>query len=161
MHPLINYQPRTLPKTFLSSMCQESYARLRSDMTTYVLTYSHANRESDEVKMTQRRDAGAGGHHHHQMVEVGNGDGDVHVTSLLTDPEHAAVLGEDATLDEKTLGALGYKQEFKRCGCPTTYFPYLCLPDTRSPLPCHSRAPSLLHHVPAYHTTPISSPTCH
>lgn len=51
------------------------------------------------------------------MVEAGDGDGDVHVTSLLTDPqEQAAVLGEDATLDEKTLGALGYKQEFKRYG---------------------------------------------
>lgn len=68
--------------------------------------------------MTQRRDAGAEDHHHHQqMVEAGDGDGDVHVTSLLTDPqEQAAVLGEDATLDEKTLGALGYKQEFKRYG---------------------------------------------
>ncbi|KAK7751930.1 hypothetical protein SLS62_006073 [Diatrype stigma] len=66
--------------------------------------------------MTQQQDAGAEVHrHHHQMVEFGDGDGDVHVTSLLTDPkEHAAVLGQDATLDEKTLGALGYKQEFKR-----------------------------------------------
>lgn len=50
----------------------------------------------------------------HHMLEVG--DGDVHVTSLLTSQHEHAVLYEDATLDEKTLGALGYKQEFKRYG---------------------------------------------
>lgn len=38
----------------------------------------------------------------------------VAVTSVL-DKQHAlAVIEENATLDDKTLGALGYKQEFKR-----------------------------------------------
>lgn len=56
--------------------------------------------------MTQRREVD------HHLVEVG--DGDLHVTSLLVGQHEHAVLDEDATLDEKTLGALGYKQEFRR-----------------------------------------------
>lgn len=38
----------------------------------------------------------------------------LHVTSVFTQKQEHAVLHDDATLDEKTLGALGYKQEFKR-----------------------------------------------
>lgn len=38
----------------------------------------------------------------------------VHVTSVLTPQHEHAILDEGATPDEKTLGALGYKQEFKR-----------------------------------------------
>lgn len=37
---------------------------------------------------------------------------DVKVTTIFAH-EHA-ILDENATLDEKTLGALGYRQEFKR-----------------------------------------------
>lgn len=44
----------------------------------------------------------------------GGGGGVLQVTSLMAREDEHAVLGEDATLDEKTLGALGYKQEFKR-----------------------------------------------
>ncbi|GAB7346952.1 hypothetical protein MBLNU459_g2010t2 [Dothideomycetes sp. NU459] len=40
------------------------------------------------------------------------GENDVKVTTVFSH-EHA-LLNEDATLDEKTLGALGYRQEFKR-----------------------------------------------
>ena len=39
---------------------------------------------------------------------------DVKVTSVFTKAHNHAVIDEDATLDDKTLGALGYKQEFKR-----------------------------------------------
>ena len=37
----------------------------------------------------------------------------VHVTTVFTDGEHA-VLDANATLDDKALAALGYKQEFRR-----------------------------------------------
>lgn len=43
-------------------------------------------------------------------------EGDVHVTSVLTKRHEHAVLEDNANLDEATLGALGYKQEFKRQG---------------------------------------------
>ena len=36
------------------------------------------------------------------------------VTSVLDNQHQLAVIEENATLDDKTLGALGYKQEFKR-----------------------------------------------
>ena len=36
------------------------------------------------------------------------------VTSLFSQRHEHAVIDENATLDERTLGALGYKQEFKR-----------------------------------------------
>lgn len=39
---------------------------------------------------------------------------DLHVTSVLTKRHEHAVLEEDANIDDATLGALGYKQEFKR-----------------------------------------------
>lgn len=39
---------------------------------------------------------------------------DVHVTSVLTKRHEHAVVQDTANLDEATLGALGYKQEFKR-----------------------------------------------
>lgn len=39
---------------------------------------------------------------------------DVHVTSVLTKRHEHAVLEDNADLDDTTLGALGYKQEFKR-----------------------------------------------
>lgn len=39
---------------------------------------------------------------------------DVHVTSVLTKRHEHAVLQDTANIDEATLGALGYKQEFKR-----------------------------------------------
>lgn len=39
---------------------------------------------------------------------------DVAVTSVLNKQHELAVIDENATLDDKTLGALGYKQEFKR-----------------------------------------------
>lgn len=39
---------------------------------------------------------------------------DVHVTSVLTKRHEHAVLDQNATVDDATLGALGYKQEFKR-----------------------------------------------
>jgi hypothetical protein len=39
---------------------------------------------------------------------------DFHVTSVLANLREHAVLDDGATLDEKTLGALGYKSEFKR-----------------------------------------------
>lgn len=39
---------------------------------------------------------------------------DVHVTSVLANLREHAVLDDSATLDEKTLGALGYRSEFKR-----------------------------------------------
>lgn len=39
---------------------------------------------------------------------------DLHVTSVLTKRHEHAVLEANATVDDATLGALGYKQEFKR-----------------------------------------------
>lgn len=39
---------------------------------------------------------------------------DVRVTSVLTKRNEHAVLEDNADRDEATLGALGYKQEFKR-----------------------------------------------
>lgn len=41
-------------------------------------------------------------------------DGQVHVTSVLTAQHEHPIIDELATQDEKTLGALGYKHEFKR-----------------------------------------------
>lgn len=41
-------------------------------------------------------------------------DNKMHVTSVLAQQHDHAILDEDATSDEQTLGALGYKQEFKR-----------------------------------------------
>lgn len=41
-------------------------------------------------------------------------DNKMHVTSVLAQQHDHAILDRDATLDEQTLGALGYKQEFKR-----------------------------------------------
>lgn len=41
-------------------------------------------------------------------------EADVHVTSVLAKRHEHAVLEDNATLDDATLGALGYKQEFKR-----------------------------------------------
>ena len=38
------------------------------------------------------------------------------VTTVFSELHDHAVLNADATLDEKTLAALGYKQEFKRYG---------------------------------------------
>ena len=38
----------------------------------------------------------------------------VHVTSVFSKRHMHAVVDEDATIDDETLGALGYKQEFKR-----------------------------------------------
>lgn len=38
----------------------------------------------------------------------------LHVTSVLERDHELAIIAEDATLDEKVLLALGYKQEFKR-----------------------------------------------
>ena len=40
----------------------------------------------------------------------------VNVTSVFSRLHEHAILDEDATVDEKTLAALGYKQEFKRKG---------------------------------------------
>lgn len=40
--------------------------------------------------------------------------GKVHVTSLVTQDQNQLILDDDAPLDEQTLGALGYRQEFKR-----------------------------------------------
>lgn len=39
---------------------------------------------------------------------------EVAVTSVLGKAPHIASIDENATFDDKTLGALGYKQEFKR-----------------------------------------------
>lgn len=39
---------------------------------------------------------------------------DVHVTSVLAKRHEHAVLEDNANIDDATLGALGYKQEFKR-----------------------------------------------
>lgn len=36
------------------------------------------------------------------------------VTSLLEKNKDHAIVGEESTLDDTTLAALGYKQEFKR-----------------------------------------------
>lgn len=36
------------------------------------------------------------------------------VTSVLDNQHQLAVIEENAAIDDKTLGALGYKQEFKR-----------------------------------------------
>lgn len=41
-------------------------------------------------------------------------DNKMHVTSVLAQQHEHAILDQDATSDEQTLGALGYKQEFKR-----------------------------------------------
>ena len=38
----------------------------------------------------------------------------VHVTTVFSELGEHAVLDENATLDDKALAALGYKQEFKR-----------------------------------------------
>lgn len=52
-------------------------------------------------------------------IEQGNDtapdDNKIHVTSVLAQQHEHAILDQDATSDEQTLGALGYKQEFKRC----------------------------------------------
>lgn len=52
-------------------------------------------------------------------IEQGNDtapdDNKMHVTSVLAQQHEHAILDQDATSDEQTLGALGYKQEFKRC----------------------------------------------
>lgn len=67
--------------------------------------------------LTQQRQRPQRQHPDHLIVEAGGdgqGDGGVQVTSLMAREHDHAVLGEGATLDEKTLGALGYKQEFKR-----------------------------------------------
>lgn len=40
----------------------------------------------------------------------------LHVTSVFGREHELAIINEDATLDEKVLLALGYKQEFKRYG---------------------------------------------
>lgn len=51
-------------------------------------------------------------------IEQGNDttpdDNKMHVTSVLAQQHEHAILDQDATSDEQTLGALGYKQEFKR-----------------------------------------------
>ena len=39
---------------------------------------------------------------------------DTRVTTILEKSKEHAVVGEDSTLDDTTLAALGYKQEFKR-----------------------------------------------
>ena len=39
---------------------------------------------------------------------------DAKVTTVFSELHEHAVLDENATLDERTLAALGYKQEFKR-----------------------------------------------
>lgn len=85
--------------------------------------------------MTQRREVD------HHLVEVG--DGDLHVTSLLVGQHEHAVLDEDATLDEKTLGALGYKQEFRRY----------------DELPCHSFIHSIVSHITCFTSIPNRPPT--
>jgi hypothetical protein len=41
-------------------------------------------------------------------------EGDVKVTTVFSDLHEHAIIDEDATLDDKALAALGYKQEFKR-----------------------------------------------
>lgn len=41
-------------------------------------------------------------------------ENDVKVTSVFSRLHEHALIDENATLDDKTLGALGYKQEFKR-----------------------------------------------
>ncbi|OQO15383.1 hypothetical protein B0A51_17260, partial [Rachicladosporium sp. CCFEE 5018] len=38
----------------------------------------------------------------------------LHVTSVMTKGRELAIVVEDGTLDDQALGALGYKQEFKR-----------------------------------------------
>jgi hypothetical protein len=42
----------------------------------------------------------------------------VKVTTIFTNLHEHAVLDGDATLDDRALAALGYKQEFKRCDNP-------------------------------------------
>lgn len=49
-------------------------------------------------------------------------DSKMHVTSVLAQQHDHAILDDDATSDEQTLGALGYKQEFKRYVIMTTKF---------------------------------------
>lgn len=41
--------------------------------------------------------------------------GAAHVTSVLAINHEHAILSSNLTADDGTLGALGYKQEFKRC----------------------------------------------
>lgn len=41
-------------------------------------------------------------------------EGKLHVTSVFQQKHEHALLSDNATIDEQTLGALGYKQEFKR-----------------------------------------------
>lgn len=57
-------------------------------------------------------------------------DSKMHVTSVLAQQHDHAILDDDATSDEQTLGALGYKQEFKRYVIMTTNFllPSFCKP---------------------------------
>lgn len=38
----------------------------------------------------------------------------LHVTSVFQQKHEHVLLDDNATIDEQTLGALGYKQEFKR-----------------------------------------------
>lgn len=50
-----------------------------------------------------------------QQSSHGSTNNKVAVTSILGGQQRLAVIGEqDATVDDQTLGALGYKQEFKR-----------------------------------------------
>ena len=57
---------------------------------------------------------------HFQMAKMAPRQGSIvdeqnlHVTTVLTKRHEHAVLEENATVDDATLGALGYKQEFKR-----------------------------------------------
>lgn len=68
---------------------------------------------------------------------------DVHVTSVLTKRNEHAILEANANIDDATLGALGYKQEFKRCSNRTERS--MCGTDLRaetSPSSNPSRSPS-------------------
>lgn len=47
------------------------------------------------------------------------------VTSILSRQQEEAIVNENATLDEQALGALGYKQEFKRYESNFLHFPLL------------------------------------
>lgn len=82
-----------------------------------------------------------------QRKDMTPDDNKMHVTSVLAQQHEHAILDQDATSDEQTLGALGYKQEFKRCGHGYELVP----------LPRHSAIPqpqNIQPHFPLYRDVP-------
>lgn len=79
-------------------------------------------------------------------------DNKMHVTSVLAQQHEHAILDQDATTDEQTLGALGYKQEFKRCDhgyelVPLSRHPAIPQPQNIQPyFPLYSDVPAHAFH---------------